>query len=56
MTHYVIYDGNCNLCVAVTQLLAQFDQGQRFKYDWFGQRTMPHTISYPGGCMEEEQR
>lgn len=51
MTHYVIYDGNCNLCVAVTQLLAQFDN----RYDWFGQRTMPHTISYPG-CMEEEQR
>lgn len=32
MTYYVIYDGNCNLCVAFTQLLAQFDQGQLFNY------------------------
>ena len=32
MTYYVIYDGNCNLCVTFTQILAQFDQGQWFNY------------------------
>ncbi|MEB3309462.1 MAG: DCC1-like thiol-disulfide oxidoreductase family protein [Snowella sp.] len=32
MTYYVIYDGNCNLCVTFTQLLETFDQGQRFSY------------------------
>ena len=28
----VIYDGNCNLCVTLVQLLEQFDQGKQFKY------------------------
>lgn len=32
MTHTVIYDGNCNLCSNLVQLLAQFDRGQRFQY------------------------
>lgn len=32
MSYYVIYDGNCNLCVTFTQLLETFDQGQRFQY------------------------
>lgn len=32
MTYYVVYDGDCNLCVTFTQLLAQFDQGQQFNY------------------------
>ena len=32
MTYYVIYDGNCNLCVTFTQLLEKFDQGQIFSY------------------------
>jgi predicted DCC family thiol-disulfide oxidoreductase YuxK len=30
--HYVIYDGNCNLCVNWVKLLEQLDQGQRFRY------------------------
>ncbi|MEL6137105.1 MAG: DCC1-like thiol-disulfide oxidoreductase family protein [Cyanobacteria bacterium J06626_23] len=28
----VIYDGNCNLCTGLVQLLEQLDQGQRFSY------------------------
>ena len=32
MQYYVIYDGNCNLCVTFTQLLEQFDQGNIFNY------------------------
>lgn len=29
----VIYDGTCNLCVALVQLLEQLDKGQRFQYE-----------------------
>lgn len=32
MTYHVIYDGNCNLCVTLVQLLEQLDQGQQFTY------------------------
>ncbi len=32
MTYTVIYDGNCNLCVTLVQLLEAFDQGQQFRY------------------------
>ena len=32
MRYHVIYDGNCNLCVTFTKLLAQFDRGQLFDY------------------------
>ncbi|MEO1621454.1 MAG: DCC1-like thiol-disulfide oxidoreductase family protein [Cyanobacteria bacterium J06632_3] len=28
----VIYDGNCNLCVTLVQLLERLDQGQQFSY------------------------
>ncbi len=28
----VIYDGNCNLCVTLVQLLEKLDRGQRFGY------------------------
>ena len=28
----VIYDGNCNLCVTLVQLLEQLDQGAQFAY------------------------
>ena len=28
----VIYDGNCNLCVTLVQLLEQLDRGQQFSY------------------------
>jgi predicted DCC family thiol-disulfide oxidoreductase YuxK len=30
--YYVIYDGNCNLCVTLVQILEKLDQGQRFSY------------------------
>lgn len=32
MTYHVIYDGNCNLCVTLVQLLEQLDKGHRFQY------------------------
>lgn len=32
MTYYVIYDGNCNLCTTLVQLLETLDQGQKFRY------------------------
>jgi predicted DCC family thiol-disulfide oxidoreductase YuxK len=32
MTHLVIYDSTCNLCVNLVQLLEQLDRGQRFQY------------------------
>jgi predicted DCC family thiol-disulfide oxidoreductase YuxK len=32
MNYYVIYDGNCNLCVPLVQLLETLDQGQLFRY------------------------
>ncbi len=28
----VIYDGNCNLCVTLVQLLEKMDKGQQFRY------------------------
>jgi predicted DCC family thiol-disulfide oxidoreductase YuxK len=32
MNYYVIYDGNCNLCVTLVQLLENLDQGKLFHY------------------------
>lgn len=32
MNYYVIYDGNCNLCVTLVQLLETLDQGNLFRY------------------------
>ena len=32
MNYKVIYDGNCNLCVTLVQLLENLDQGKRFEY------------------------
>lgn len=32
MQYHVIYDGNCNLCVTLVQLLENLDQGQQFDY------------------------
>lgn len=32
MSHYVIYDGNCNLCVNLVKLLEELDHGQQFQY------------------------
>lgn len=32
MRYHVIYDGNCNLCVTLVQILENLDQGQLFHY------------------------
>lgn len=32
MSYYVIYDGNCNLCTSLVQLLETLDKGQMFRY------------------------
>ena len=32
MTYYVIYDGNCNLCSSLVQILETLDKGQMFRY------------------------
>ncbi|PSB28415.1 thiol-disulfide oxidoreductase [Chlorogloea sp. CCALA 695] len=32
MTYYVIYDGNCNLCTNLVQILETIDQGKLFQY------------------------
>lgn len=32
MIYYVIYDGNCNLCVNLVQVLENLDQGHQFQY------------------------
>lgn len=32
MTYSVIYDGNCNLCVTLVQLLERRDRGQQFRF------------------------
>ncbi|MGD1717498.1 thiol-disulfide oxidoreductase DCC family protein [Dapis sp. BLCC M172] len=32
MNYIVIYDGNCNLCVTLVQVLESIDQGQLFEY------------------------
>lgn len=32
MRYYVIYDGNCNLCVTLVQWLETCDRGQQFLY------------------------
>lgn len=32
MNYNVIYDGNCNLCVTLVQLLENLDQGKLFRY------------------------
>ncbi len=32
MSYSVIYDGNCNFCVSLVQLLESIDRGQQFEY------------------------
>jgi predicted DCC family thiol-disulfide oxidoreductase YuxK len=32
MNYYVIYDGQCHLCVTLVQLLEKLDQGKLFSY------------------------
>ncbi len=32
MTYYVVFDGNCNLCTSLVQLLENLDRGEKFRY------------------------
>jgi predicted DCC family thiol-disulfide oxidoreductase YuxK len=32
MAYWVIYDGNCNLCATLVQLLERLDRGRQFQY------------------------
>ncbi|NEP90418.1 MAG: DUF393 domain-containing protein [Okeania sp. SIO2C2] len=32
MSYIVIYDGNCNLCVTLVQVLESIDKGELFEY------------------------
>jgi predicted DCC family thiol-disulfide oxidoreductase YuxK len=32
MNYFVIYDGNCNLCVTLVKLLENLDKGKQFSY------------------------
>ncbi|MEC4817650.1 MAG: DCC1-like thiol-disulfide oxidoreductase family protein [Scytonema sp. PMC 1069.18] len=32
MSYFVIYDGNCNLCVSLVQVLENLDRGHIFRY------------------------
>ena len=32
MPYYVVFDGNCNLCTTLVQLLENLDKGQKFRY------------------------
>lgn len=51
MTYYLIYDGNCNLCVTFTQLLEQFDQGKLFQYiPMQSTKTLKQWGITPGDC------
>ncbi len=32
MSHIIVYDGRCNLCVSLVQLLERLEQGRLFRY------------------------
>ncbi len=32
MSHIIVYDGHCNLCVSLVQVLERLEQGQLFRY------------------------
>jgi predicted DCC family thiol-disulfide oxidoreductase YuxK len=44
MRYYVIYDGNCNLCVSLVQLLEQLDRGTQFSYIPMQDETNLHNL------------
>lgn len=51
MTYTVIYDGGCNLCVSLVQLLEKLDQGQRFRYlPMQDQQALEQWQIQPGDC------
>lgn len=49
--YYVIYDGNCNLCVNLVRLLEQLDRGDRFRYSPMQDETILQQFSItPQDC------
>ncbi len=51
MTYYVIYDGNCNLCVSLVKVLEKLDQGKLFQYAPMQEReTLSNFDITPQGC------
>lgn len=51
MTYTVIYDGGCNLCVSLVQLLEKLDRGQRFRYlPMQDQQALEQWQIQPGDC------
>ncbi|ELR98685.1 thiol-disulfide oxidoreductase DCC family protein [Gloeocapsa sp. PCC 73106] len=44
MPYYLIYDGNCNLCVNFTKALEQIDQGKTFRYTPMQDREMLDSL------------
>jgi len=45
MSYYVIYDGNCNLCVNLVKVLETLDQGKLFSYIPMQDETNLNTLS-----------
>ncbi|BAY89383.1 MULTISPECIES: thiol-disulfide oxidoreductase DCC family protein [unclassified Tolypothrix] len=53
MNYYVIYDGNCNLCVTLVQLLESLDQGKLFRYSPMqDEQTLPQFGITPQDCEQ----
>ncbi|WP_072016427.1 thiol-disulfide oxidoreductase DCC family protein [Neosynechococcus sphagnicola] len=53
MSYLVIYDGNCNLCVGLVQLLETLDQGVQFQYaPMQAQDTLQQWGVQPGDCQQ----
>ncbi|MBI1241417.1 MAG: DUF393 domain-containing protein [Nostoc sp. RI_552] len=53
MNYYVIYDGNCNLCVTLVQLLETLDQGKLFRYTPMqDQETLAQWRITPQDCQQ----
>lgn len=53
MPYYVIYDGNCNLCSNLVQLLETLDRGQRFLYiPMQDVQTLSHWGITPQDCEQ----
>lgn len=51
MAYWVIYDGNCNLCVTLVQFLEQLDRGQQFQYiPMQAQEVLSRYGITPQGC------
>lgn len=51
MKYYVIYDGNCHLCVTLVQMLETLDKGEMFRYSPMqDEQTISHWGITPLDC------